>query len=138
MDKSWPHYVLFFLCFLVQFFWSIFAGQHELLPYDPVADPKAIVTSGNARFTVLTPYVIRMEYSTSRKFEDRATIAVLNRKLPVPQFTTSSDSSYLYISTKYLKLQYRLGSSFSSSSLQITSLDSNSKFVSWFAFSFLN
>ena len=31
--------------------------------YDPVADSKAIVVSGRARFTVLTDRLIRMEWS---------------------------------------------------------------------------
>lgn len=51
----------------------------ELLPYNPVANAKAVVTAGNARFTVLTDRLIRMEYSSSGSFEDRATVAFLNR-----------------------------------------------------------
>ncbi len=31
--------------------------------------------------------LIRMEYSASGEFEDRATLAVLNRNLPVPLFS---------------------------------------------------
>jgi hypothetical protein len=56
------------------------AGK-ELLNYDPQANPKAMVVSGNARFTVLTPELIRIEYSTypGPKFEDRATVAFVNR-----------------------------------------------------------
>ncbi|MFZ2024639.1 MAG: hypothetical protein WAV06_23050, partial [Terracidiphilus sp.] len=34
---------------------------------NPVADPKAVVTVGNARFTVLTPQLIRMEWSADGK-----------------------------------------------------------------------
>jgi hypothetical protein len=34
----------------------------ELLDYDPVADPSAVVQVGAARFTILTPNVIRTEY----------------------------------------------------------------------------
>src|SRR5437879_5913602 len=40
--------------------------------YDPVADPKAVVRVGNARFTVLTPQLIRMEWAADGKFEDHA------------------------------------------------------------------
>ena len=39
---------------------------------DPVADPKAVVKIGNARFTILTPQLIRMEWSADGKFEDHA------------------------------------------------------------------
>src|SRR5579859_1516373 len=54
---------------------------------DPVADPHAVVTVGNARFTVLAPQLIRLEWAGDRKFEDHASLVFLNRKLPVPQFT---------------------------------------------------
>ena len=46
--------------------------MNELLPYDPVANASAIVVSGNARFTVLTARLIRMEWSANGAFEDRA------------------------------------------------------------------
>ncbi len=61
---------------------------------DPVANPEAIVQSGNMRFTVLTPQMIRIQYSSKKVFEDRATFAVVNRKLPVPAFTTSEEGEY--------------------------------------------
>ena len=63
--------------------------SYEALDYDSVADPKATVVRGNARFTVLTPQLIRFEQSSSSTFEDRATLAIVNRKLPVPKFTAS-------------------------------------------------
>ena len=62
------------------------AGQAEL-PDNPVADPKAVVTIGHARFTVLTPQLIRMEWSADGKFEDHASMVFINRRLPVPHFT---------------------------------------------------
>lgn len=77
---------------------------------DPVADPAAIVQSGNMRFTVLTPQMIRIQYSSKKIFEDRATFAIVNRKLPVPAFTTNEDGGYLYIKTEALTLKYRIGS----------------------------
>jgi alpha-glucosidase len=53
---------------------------------DPVADPEAVVTVGNARFTVLTSRLIRMEWAADGKFEDHASFVFLNRRLPVPKF----------------------------------------------------
>ncbi len=55
--------------------------------------------AGQARFTVLTDNVIRMEYSNSGRFEERATLAILNRNLPVPKFSTSSSGGQLTITT---------------------------------------
>ena len=54
---------------------------------DPVADPKAVVTIGNARFTVLTSELIRMEWAADGKFEDHASFVFLNRRLPAPDFS---------------------------------------------------
>ena len=75
---------------------------------NPCARKEAIVVSGNARFTVLTPEMIRIEYSDKGIFEDRATFAVQNRTMDtVPAFSTSEDSDYLYITTDKLSLKYR-------------------------------
>ena len=63
--------------------------------YDPVANPEAVVASGRARFTVLTPRMIRIQYSSREQFEDRATFAVVNRNLPVPAFTTREENGFL-------------------------------------------
>ena len=78
--------------------------------YNPVANPQAIVQEGRARFTVLTPEMIRIQYSEKQKFEDRATFAVVNRRLPVPQFTTEREDGYLVLKTSALTLKYKLGS----------------------------
>ena len=58
--------------------------------YDPVANPKAVVSVGKARFTVLTPQLIRMEWAADGKFDDHASLVFLNRNLPVPKFGSSS------------------------------------------------
>lgn len=83
---------------------------------NPVADEAAVVQSGNVRFTILTPRLIRIQYSkppteisTSPLFEDRATFAVVNRRLPVPEFTKEERDGYLYITTSALNLKYRIG-----------------------------
>jgi alpha-glucosidase (family GH31 glycosyl hydrolase) len=73
----------------------------------PVADPSAVVTVKNARFTILTPAMVRMEWSPDGQFEDRASFAFLNRKLPVPQFKVSADDEWTTIDTGELKLRYR-------------------------------
>lgn len=77
---------------------------------NPIADPNAIVTSGDMRFTVLTPEMIRIEWSGNHVFEDRASFTVINRRLPVPAFTKEEKDGFLYIKTEKLTLQYRVGS----------------------------
>lgn len=83
---------------------AIFAAD-----WNPQARPGAIVTEGNARFTVLTPEMVRIEYSPAGVFEDRATFAVVNRDLPVPGFRSSDDGEFLTLSTDKLTLRYRKG-----------------------------
>jgi alpha-glucosidase len=77
---------------------------------DPVADSHATVTLGNARFTVLTPQLIRMEWAANGKFEDHASFVFLNRRLPVPKFERRiqglNGSRVLYIKTSALTLTY--------------------------------
>lgn len=76
---------------------------------NPKANPGAVVTSGKARFTVLTPEMIRIEYSPKGKFEDNKTFAIVNRDLEVPEFKTSENDSCLYITTDKLSLRYLKG-----------------------------
>ena len=52
-----------------------------------VADPAAVVIVGQARFTVLTPQLVRMEWAADGRFEDRPSLVFINRRLPVPTFT---------------------------------------------------
>lgn len=84
------------------------ATDHTDTP-QPKADPKAVVVCGGARFTVLTPQMIRVEYSAASRFEDRPTFTVVNRRLPVPQYTRTEDDTCLYITTSHLRLRYRKG-----------------------------
>ncbi len=83
-------------------------GQSKEEAGDPTADPKAIVILGKARFTVLTPQLIRMEWSANGKFEDRASLVFINRRLPVPPFThqLSDNGRKLTIKTDALTLTY--------------------------------
>ncbi|HHU58406.1 MAG TPA: DUF5110 domain-containing protein [Bacteroidales bacterium] len=77
---------------------------------NPVANSEAIVTSGTMRFTVLTPEMIRIEQSDSLEFEDRASFVVVNRNLPVPNYSTRTEDGCLYILTDKLELRYNIGS----------------------------
>ncbi len=85
-------------------------GQGDEEAGNPLADPKAIVILGKARFTVLTPQLIRMEWSANGKFEDRASLVFINRRLPVPPFThqLTDNGHKLIIKTDALTLTYLL------------------------------
>ncbi|MBP9998726.1 MAG: DUF5110 domain-containing protein [Bacteroidales bacterium] len=85
--------------------------------FHPVAKPEATVISGNARFTVLTPRLVRMEWAENAKFEDHATLGIINRDLPVPEFKVKRSGSKLTISTGALTIVYKGNEKFSESNL---------------------
>ena len=75
---------------------------------NPVADPKAVVTTPTFRFTVLTESVIRMEYHPAGTFDDSPTVNILNRHTPVPNFNvTRVSDDELTITTDKLELTYK-------------------------------
>lgn len=81
-----------------------------MMAQNPVAKPESTVISGNVRFTVLTPEMIRIEYSDKAMFEDRATFAIINREMDeTPVFSKSEDAEFVYINTDKLALKYRKG-----------------------------
>lgn len=98
---------------------------------DPKANQKAVVVEGNARFTVLTPELIRLEWNEKGQFEDRASLAILNRNLPVPNFKASRTGNLLTIQTDKVKLTYKKGERFTQSSLQVEFV-MNGKTVVWY------
>ena len=110
--KSVPFYesirVLLPLAF---FFVSIMQAQTTRMSSEasgnPIANPKAVVLFGHARFTVLTPQLIRIEWAADGKFEDHASLVFLNRNLPVPHFTKTVSADSLTLTTDKLTLSYK-------------------------------
>ncbi len=103
--------------------------RYELEAYEPLADPSAVVIAGggSARFTVLTDRLVRMEYAKMPKsFEDRATLAFVNRRQPVPKFKWDGTT----LTTSSLVLSYK-GGPFSPSSLGVRSAPGVSPPWSW-------
>jgi len=77
---------------------------------DGRARPPAIVRAGDARFEVLSPLLIRLEYSPSGRFEDRPSVNAVDRDLPVPRYRTTVSRGWITIRTRRALLRYRLGS----------------------------
>eukprot|EP00026_Physarum_polycephalum_P002216 Phypoly_transcript_02221.p1 GENE.Phypoly_transcript_02221~~Phypoly_transcript_02221.p1 ORF type:complete len:941 (-),score=116.19 Phypoly_transcript_02221:93-2759(-) len=71
-----------------------------------------------------------MEYSPSGAFRDSATLAFLNRDLPVPPFTTQSVNGGTIIKTGSLVLSYSGGGMFTASNLNV-SLQLGNETVTW-------
>ncbi len=99
---------------------------------NPVADPRAVVQMGDARFTVLTPELLRIEWRSDSTYDfvDDASFTIINREMPVPSFTTSLLNGDLLIETDKLVMQYRIGTKPSPETLKIT-FDLNGKKVEW-------
>ena len=75
----------------------------------PVCHKEAEVKGDYYRFTVLTPRLIRMEYSKNGEFEDRATQTVINRCFDVPQYSVIEHDGVLKIRTDCIEIQYLKG-----------------------------
>ena len=85
------------------------------------ANNKAEVIEGNARFTILTPGLLRLEWDSTLQFNNKPSFVVINRKLPIPSFTKNIENGWLHITTARLELRYHIGSGkFNEQNLQIT------------------
>jgi alpha-glucosidase (family GH31 glycosyl hydrolase) len=96
--------------------------QRVRLPGNPHAQPKSMVVRGQARFTVLTTRLLRLEWSPMGEFTDFATFAFPHRYVDEPPaFVVREDGEHLWIDTGFLTLTYRLHSgAFTSENLTIT------------------
>lgn len=104
--------VLALACSAPAYSWAAYSAQAVPMD-DPVADPRAVVVMGKARFTVLTPNLIRLERADNGQYEDHASLVFINRHLPVPPFTQqfSGSGQKLTIKTSALTLTYSPGGS---------------------------
>lgn len=85
---------------------------------NPLPCNKAVVRGEKYRFTVLTPALIRMEYSERGEFVDCRTQTVVSRSFPEPVFEAKDTGEMLEITTSALRLRYRKGP-FTPAGLQI-------------------
>ncbi|WP_304438299.1 glycoside hydrolase family 31 protein, partial [Phycicoccus sp. Root563] len=81
--------------------------EHFRLETHPIADPANIVQGEHHRITVLDAGLVRLEYSATGEFEDRASQTVLNRAFPPCDFTVTQGADGLVeISTERFHLTY--------------------------------
>ena len=97
----------------------------------PLAHPDSVIACGQARFTVLTPRLIRLEWAAGGAFEDRGTFAFPARYAEPPPFAVERRAERLEIRTDALTLRYHDdGQPFSPHNLCIQ-LTLNSQTVTW-------
>ncbi len=75
-----------------------------------MAHHSAIVHVGAVRIEVLTPTLLRLEYSPAQHFENDPSVNALNRRMPVPPYSFSTSEGWLTVSTAKATLRYKLGS----------------------------
>ncbi|MGD8904336.1 MAG: glycoside hydrolase family 31 protein, partial [Anaerolineae bacterium] len=87
----------------------------------PVANPASVVVEGNARFTILTSRLLRLEWSSTGAFEDRGSYAFPTRYAAAPSFDVESRDDVLVIDAGALTLRRVRGSGrFTATNLSIT------------------
>jgi hypothetical protein len=78
-------------------------------PSTPASPAAAALRVGHARFEVLSPTMIRLEYSADDRFENRPTLVAQDRQ-PTAAYTAIRRHGVLTLRTSALVLRYRLGS----------------------------
>ncbi len=83
-----------------------------------------VVVDGRARFEVITPSLIRLEYADDSRFEDRPTLTVPRTPRAVPAYTSEVVDGWRVIRTDQVVLKWRRGSSsFEADDLRLQYLD---------------
>ena len=87
--------------------------------FRPIAQKEAQVVTGKARFTILTPRLIRLEWAEDGVFEDRASLGIVNRDLPVPAFKVRRNARRTVITTDAVTLTYTGTGRFDGNNLKV-------------------
>jgi alpha-glucosidase (family GH31 glycosyl hydrolase) len=82
-----------------------------------IARKDNVILGKTYRISILTDRLVRLEYSPSGVFEDRATQNVIFRNFPKVTFTISNSETLTQISTSYFTIDYVKEKSFKSSKL---------------------
>ena len=80
--------------------------SNHLYNIDGNCRPGSVVKGERYRFTILTPQLVRMEYSGDGVFENRPTQVVLNRNFETPAFTVCDRDERIEIDTEWLSISY--------------------------------
>lgn len=70
------------------------------------SDERSMILGDCYRITVLTPQLLRLEYSEDSCFEDRRTKLAVNRNFPVCEYQVQETANQLEVHTEYLSLFY--------------------------------
>lgn len=82
-----------------------------------ISDSEAYIVGKKYRFTVLSPRLMRLEYSPNGVFEDRATSKIINRAFPKMMYSITESDTLIQIDTGIFTLTYVKNSEFKSGTL---------------------
>ena len=105
--------------------------KYELLDYDPEPNGASVVIASDKKFRVqvMTENLFRFEYSTTGTFENRPTLAVVNRNMTLQKqvgFQHYEQDGKLFILTAKFNITYVVGSGIKApDDLRVVSLDPN-------------
>ena len=85
----------------------------------PLSHENSILAGNRYRFTVLTPSLIRLEYSPDGNFEDRASQVAFYRDFPACEFTCNHVNGEVTVETDALVLRYAEEQPFNEDTLDI-------------------
>ncbi len=71
-----------------------------------ISDKESYIIGNKYRFTILTPRMIRLEYSINGVFEDRSTSLVINRSFPKVPYSITESNTLIQIDTGIFTLSY--------------------------------
>ena len=120
---------IIYLSFLLIYFLAISLYGQET--NNPLPNSEAVIKTENARFTILTEKIIRMEWQEEGMFEDHASFTFINRNLPKPNYDSRVTKDSVVITTSNFKLRYlKDGSSFNDANLRV-SYKKNNQWREW-------
>lgn len=82
---------------------------------DLLSDKSSYIVGNKYRFTILSPRLIRLEYSVNGKFEDRPTSLVVNRAFPKTEYAVTETEELIQISTSVFTVNYAKDKDFKAS-----------------------
>ncbi len=97
-----------------------------------ISDKESYIIGNKYRFTVLSPRLIRLEYSADGIFEDRPTALVINRSFPKVNYSITESETLIQIATEVFTLTYVKDKELKSSTLSsnIKAVINNTK-IEW-------
>jgi len=121
-----------FLFILISSFFCIISLNAQNETHDVIVNTTSIVVVGNARFSILTSHIIRLEYDSTRKFVNDPSFVVLNRNLPTIPYKKTFRGKWMIIKTSQMELKYKTTSgAFNNKNLQITYNQNSAHPIVW-------